>query len=156
MRKALFVFLLLFAANGFAQSGRLTSADVLKAFATLPVGETLAYADDADPDDRLNRPGWYIEKVIFTDKRLTKHAETKAGLLEHFPDKAEPRYWLLNSIEVFKSRAELEAKYWADLQPESPPNPFYYLFTHKNVVLKLDFAFTKQQASEYEAALKSL
>lgn len=108
--------------------------------ASLPVIDEVKYTEETDTNNLLGRPNQYIGKINFSDKR-TKAKTIKQG----------------NSIEVFKTAEDLERrKTYIEGFSKQGGVFLQYIYTHKNVLLRLDHQLLPKEAAEYETALKSL
>jgi len=81
----------------------LTSEQVMDAFryAGLPIINEIVYTESSDPNSLLGRPGQYVGKVNFLDKRIEKAARDKKGCtIEVFASQSAlaPRKTYLESI----------------------------------------------------------
>jgi hypothetical protein len=127
-----------------ATTGSLKIEDVLKAFKTagLPIEKEIIYTQENDPNKLLGRPGQYIAKASWADKRVE---QPESGDLQG------------GTIEAFESQESLERrKGYIEKIGEAAPIFAQHLFSHKNVLLRLERALTPTQAAEYEKALKQL
>jgi hypothetical protein len=131
----------------------------------LPVGKVVCYNDENDPNDLLNRPGGYVEKCDWADKReqSTTEPTTAQGKLCSDPDidpldkelcenaPKEEVDLIGGSIETYEepegaaTRAEKLRAFEGGLLSTG------YTFTPKNDkwVLRVDKELTKAQAQAY-------
>lgn len=108
--------------------------------ANLPVVDEVKFTEETDGNNLLGRPGQYIGKINFSDKR-TKGKAAKQG----------------NSIEIFATAEDLERrKTYTETISKSGGMFLQYIYSHKNVLLRLDHQLLPKEAAEYEAVLKSL
>lgn len=110
--------------------------DKLKTIPTL--GKVVIYTEETDPNHRLGRPGQYFAKLNFTDTRY----------------KSEPENF--GTIEVFKTREELEERYDYVASVTKGTPYLVYQFKHENLLMRLPQEMTPTQAKEYEAALEQM
>jgi hypothetical protein len=108
--------------------------------AGLPVLDEIKYTEETDPNNLLGRPNQYIGKINFSDARIKEKAPKQS-----------------NSIEVFKTAEDLEKrKSYTEGLSKQGGIFLQYIYTHKNVLLRLDHKLLPKDATEYEAILKSL
>jgi hypothetical protein len=127
-----------------ARTESLKIEDILKAFKTagLPIEKEVIYTEENDTNKLLGRPGQYIAKASWADKRIKQ------------PESGDPQG---GTVEAFESQESLERrKGYIEKIGEASPIFAQYLFTHKNVLLRLERALTPTQAADYEKALKQL
>jgi len=89
----------------------------------------IAYTSSTDPDGLLGRPGQYVGKVVFVDRRVAP-----AG----------------GSLEVFRNSTEVAARV-AHLHQAGRPSE--YLFTSGSTLLRLSMALPPAAAEDYATAL---
>lgn len=121
----------------------LTTEAVLDAFknANLPLTDVIVYTEATDKNNLLGRPHQYVGKINFSDKRVKNTAMTKQG----------------NSIEVFLTQEDLEARKNYTEGISKSGGPFaQYVYSHKNVLLRLVHQILPKDAAQYETILKSL
>ncbi len=126
-----------------AVNEQLSAPQVIDAFkkANLPIVGEKVYTEETDPNHLLNRPNQYTGKINFDDKRAAG-ADALSGS---------------QSIEVFANAADLESrKNYTETISKSASMFAQYIYTHKNILLRLDHQLTPSQAAEYEKVLKSL
>jgi hypothetical protein len=109
----------------------------------LPIGEHVEYTAETDPNELLGRPGQYVSKVNFNDKRLTPDDDftvDAGGSIEAFasPDEAAARVAYIDSVT--EGNAMLVEYHWAN-------GP---------VVLRVSKGLTPDQADEYRSILEML
>ncbi|MEO6392358.1 MAG: hypothetical protein ABIP75_10940 [Pyrinomonadaceae bacterium] len=125
-----------------ANFNELTADAVVQAFkkSNLPIYGEVAYNTDTDANHLLGRPNQYVGKISFEDKRVNG-----------------PKMPLNNTIEVFAAKVDLENRksYIEEIVKKASPLGQYF-FVHKNVLLRLEFSLTPNQAKEYETVLNSL
>lgn len=123
----------------------LTSEQVMTALknADLPIINEIMYTEQSDPNNLLGRPGQYVGKVNFSDKRIEKTSRDKQGC----------------TVEVFASLTDMENRKSylnAVTGPTSVGPGKQYIYAHKNALLRLEFAMLPKDAAVYEQVLKSL
>lgn len=130
--------------GGSDQKAERTPDTVLQSLkaAGLPIGQSLSYTADNDPNKLLGRPGQYTGKLMFVDTRITD---------------AAPGFEVANggSIEVFDSATE--AKKRADyIKAVTEGVSFLTEYSYQDgpVLLRLSKSLTPDQAKAYETALK--
>jgi hypothetical protein len=104
--------------------------------AGLPVGRVVCYTDATDPNDLLNRPGGYVEKCDWADKRAEQVAgDVTGGSIETYekPGGASSR---AEYLKAFEGAGMLSTGY--TFQPQ---NAIW--------VLRIDKELTKAQADAY-------
>jgi hypothetical protein len=139
------VGLLLAGCSLFPTSAQVNQADAatilggLKAQG-LPIGESVAYTAESDPNKLLGRPGGYTSKVAWRDTRLGDPLLTgvDAG----------------GSIEVYAdpAGAQRRGEYVRSIA-ESSPMFAEYTYVHGRAVLRISRELTSDQAEQYHAAL---
>ncbi len=143
---ALFALLALVACQGSA-SQPMTAEEVLNALAqaNLPIGDTITFTAETDPNDLLGRPGQYISKVNFRDTRLSVEDDESVSTQDG------------GSIEVFADAqaAEARAQYIHALG-QGVSVLAEYDFVEGYVLLRLSRRITPAQAQEYADALAAL
>jgi hypothetical protein len=98
------------------------------------------YTESSDPNKLLGRPNQYVTKANFSDSRLTNTIE-KDGC----------------SIESFAKQGDLEARRKYTEAISKAGGPFaQYIYSHKNILLRLSHDITPEQAAQYEQILKTL
>ena len=110
--------------------------------AGLPIGLTISYTAESDPDRLLGTPGGYTSRVDFQDTRLPILGSDRpdlqsGGSVEFFPNRAD--MW---------RRAEAIRKRY-----ESGTIPIEYQHRFYNVLLRLTFALTPEQRADYDRVL---
>lgn len=121
----------------------LTSEAVLNAFkaANLPVDNVVVYSEETDTNKLLGRPNQYVGKINFGDTRV----KPKGG--EKSP----------NSIEVFAKDEDLQSrKQYTENISKSASIFAQYIYSHKNVLLRLTHDLLPKDAAQYENVLKAL
>jgi hypothetical protein len=119
--------------------------------AGLPIGETVVYDERSDPNGLLGRPGRYVEKMNFTDKRIKPPSFVPSN-------KADREAALLNcSIEIFKNLDDAQNRhdYLANLGRASGIFDTYR-YLHKNVLVRIDLKLIPSEAEEYRRALETI
>jgi hypothetical protein len=122
----------------------MTAAQVVDGLraAGLPIGAVEVYNASNDPNSQLGRPGQYTSKASFVDTRIGTEVDgvDGGGDVEAFDDQA-----------ALTSRADY-LKAFAD----KPPLGGWYQYTAGNVILRVPFELTPDQAKQYDAALQGL
>ena len=112
--------------------------------AGLPVGPTVTYTEETDPNDNLGRPGQYTAKVAWVDSRVDcpggEPDTTCGGTAEFFTedDDRDKRYDYLGGFA------------------DSPPIGGYYMWRMPGAVVRVGYELTPTQAEEYAAALEAM
>ena len=107
----------------------------------LPVGTYRVYTESTDGNKLLGRPGQYVGKANFHDKRLEKSAtyDTSSG----------------GAVEVFASRAAALNRFkYLKAITQSMPLLVEYDYLEGLVLLRVAGDLTPTQARKYEAALR--
>jgi hypothetical protein len=113
----------------------------------LPVGKVVCYTDESDPNHLLNRPGGYVEKCDWADKRQEQLLANK--------DSTDPDsgFDLVGgSVETFErpGGAAERAAYLHGFEGSGALSPGYtYQPKNANWVLRIDVELTKKQAEAY-------
>lgn len=112
----------------------------------LPIGESITYTAESDPNSQLGRPGQYSSKASFRDTRLADRVTA-----------AEPNVDSGGSIETFPTTAAAERReeYIRGIT-ERLPIVNEYTLREGVVLLRLSHYLTPTQAAEYEAVLRTL
>ncbi len=121
----------------------LTSETVLKGFTTakLPIKNIEIYTEETDVNKLLGRPHQYVGKINFGDTRIKNVGSDKTP----------------NSIEVFSTDEDLQARKTYTEGFSKSGGPFLqYIYSHKNVLLRLSHELLPKDAAEYEKILKTL
>ena len=103
----------------------------------LPVFNIIAYNEETDINGLLGRPNSYTSKVNFADSRIEQY------------DEANPHG---GTVEVFANIDDAKARYDYTMT-FSGSILGSYCFLNGNVLLRIDYQLTPEQASEYEAAM---
>lgn len=102
----------------------------------LPITNITPKTAETDPNKLLGRPHQYVEKIDFKDSRV-KDAEVY--------------------VETFSNLEDLDARYqYVDEIAKKMPMVAQYQIKHKNVLVRLEKAFTPTQVAEYEKAISGL
>lgn len=121
-----------------------TAPEVLQAFkdAGLPLGRVEEYTAETDPNELLGRPNRYTGKFNFEDTRqAAPESETLTG----------------GTVEVFDNKKDLDArKTYIEGVTKNLPTFQQYIYVNKNIMLRIDYALTPEQAKEYETVLNNL
>jgi hypothetical protein len=112
----------------------------------LPIGESIAYTAENDPNELLGRPNQYSSKVMFEDTRLN-------------PDPMAKGFDVQNggSIEVFEDEDDAIARAeYLETVTKSFSFSAEYSYREGTVLLRLSHRLSPDQAAEYEDALKDV
>ena len=130
-----------------AEGSTLTAAEVVDRLQTagLPIGTVTAYDEASDPNGLLGRPGQYTGKSVFIDTRLEASAGSVTGVEAG------------GDVESFDSEQALSdrANYLSAFADE-PPLGGWYQYEAGNVILRVSFDLTPDQAAQYDAALQDI
>ena len=112
----------------------------------LPIRQVEPYTEDNDPNRLLGRPGQYVGKVNFRDRRAEN--DRLKGL-----DVSEG-----GSIEIFETEEDAERRTaYLEGIAKSGVGPFAeYDYPRGRVLLRVAGNLTPKQAREYEAAFKKV
>lgn len=119
----------------------LTSQAVLDAFknAQIPITDVVVYDEKTDPNNLLGRPNQYVGKINFTDSRAK-------GLKKQDC-----------TIEVFDNEDALNArKTYTEGISKASSMFAQYIYSHKNVLVRLNHQVLPKDAAQYETVLKGL
>jgi hypothetical protein len=112
----------------------------------MPIGDSVTYTAENDPNELLGRPNQYTSKVNFKDSRLK-------------PDTIARGFDVQNggSIEFFENEddAIARAEYLEGIGKAFSPMA-EYAYREGTVLLRLSHRLTPDQAAEYEDALKGV
>src|SRR5262249_20484777 len=100
--------------------------------ANIDSGRVVVYTASSDPESLLGRPGQYVGKVAFVDRR------TAAGT---------------SSLEVFRTSADVAARV-AKLHQTAAGQPTEFLYTTATALLRLPADLPPEAADAYAAALR--
>ncbi|MDI6712700.1 MAG: hypothetical protein QMD96_05620 [Anaerosomatales bacterium] len=115
--------------------------EALKA-AGLPIGKVIVYNAENDPNKLLGRPGQYTEKVSWEDARL---------------EQVDPEDPEGGTVEVFARPEDLAARRsYLEQVTKAAPMFQQYMFEAGNVLMRVSFDLTPDQAKQYEAVLQGL
>lgn len=121
----------------------LASESVLSAFkeAKLPITNVEVFTEETDTNKLLGRPNQYVGKINWGDTRA-----------ENIKFDKNP-----NSIEVFASIEDLQSrKNYTESVSKSGGIFNQYIYSHKNVLVRLTHHLFPKDAAQYETILKSL
>jgi hypothetical protein len=124
----------------------LSDKQVVEAFqaAGIPIGTVVCQTEATDPNEMLGRPGQYIQKANWVDKRVEQL------------DSKDP---IGGTVEVFDSAAALKAR-WDYLDALSKGSGMFalnqYMYKGANVIVRVEYALTPTAAKQYESVLQSL
>lgn len=123
-----------------AKASDKNAVGLLQAFkdAGLSVIDEAEYTEETDPNEKLGRPGEYIEKINFNDSGFYEKGDT-------------PEI----SIEVFSSKKDMEKRrdYIQAIVDASDMNAFkYYIYDADKILFRIPYSVTPKVAAEYEKA----
>lgn len=110
------------------------------------VGAVTVFTAESDPNELLGRPGGYLSKAHWADKRVKTRPGDETASIE-----------LGGGVEVFGSEREAKrrASYILDIVKAAPELAgVQYVYQRSKVVLRVSGRLSPTQAKEYEAALK--
>lgn len=115
----------------------------------LPIGRVTEQTAESDPNQKLGRPGEYIASAQFEDTRVEqmpfdpqfdKHDLPTGGV-----------------IEIFNNTKDLQARQkHIEMAYEAMPSAKQYVFVHNNILLRVEFALTPEQAQAYKLSLEKI
>lgn len=124
-----------------------TAADVLANLtdAGLPIGTSVVWTPDTDPNKLLGRPGNYINKATWIDERVASEC----------PD-GEPDWACGGDIELFDDPQALTTRfdYLGTFASNFPGG--YYMWRTDTAIVRVGFALTPDDAAGYEAQLRAM
>lgn len=110
----------------------------------LPIGETLVYTAENDPNKLLGRPNQYTGKAAWLDTRLPRENKEQLSSSDG------------GTVETFANATDLEARRKYVEAVTSAASPFVeYAFTEGTVLVRISKRLTPDQAAQYEALLKN-
>lgn len=113
--------------------------------AGIPIGESINYTAETDPNEMLGRPGGYTSKVNFRDTRLTPERDTiettDGGSVEFFASKTD----LQRRVDHLKS-------VWDTI----PLIDRDVVFTKGTVLLRVSIRLLTEQSNAYGSAFRGL
>jgi hypothetical protein len=109
----------------------------------MPIGKSICYNENNDPNRLLGRPGGYEQKCSWADKRVEQYGDIVGGSVEIFetPGLAIER---AEYLKGFNSPGPLNTG-WTWLVPEN-----------SNFVLRVDSDLTRTQANAYHKAMQKV
>jgi hypothetical protein len=125
-----------------SSSSNLTASQVMEKLKSsgLQIQNDESYNENTDPNKLLNRPNQYVEKINFSDKNIQNALDTKGC-----------------TIEVFANESDLmKRKEYTEKISQAGGVFNQYIYSHKNVLIRLDHGLTPSEAAKYEKALKEL
>lgn len=128
-----------------ADSGDVVSAEkAVQAFKDngLPVGQVIVYDEKTDPNNLLNRPNQYTQKVAFADTSIDQPDP------EFLMDDASP----INggTIEVYPTvDGAIKRKEYVEQVTESMPMLQQYIYVNDTAVLRLEHDVLPSDAEKY-------
>lgn len=116
----------------------------------LPIGETLAYTEDNDPNSLLGKPNEYIEKIDFEDTVLVEQenkTEINGEIYELNIDRDGPYG---GTIEIFENAKDAKARYdYIDSVAHSGPLSMY-MYLYDKVLIRIEKSMKSENAKTYE------
>lgn len=113
----------------------------------LPVGVVLEHTAETDPNHKLGRPNEYIASAKFEDKNVEQIKQTP-------PEIEVPEGGI---IEIFNNPQDLEVrKKYIESVFESMPMLKQYMIAKGNVLLRLEYKITPENAKKYELSLEKV
>lgn len=109
----------------------------------IPIGESIVYTADTDPNKLLGRPGQYVGKASFNDTRLP----------------ASPTWDIQGggSIETFRRTTDLHTRTrYIETITQSSPLFAEYDYSHGLILLRVSHDLDPTQAEAYRTALDSI
>jgi len=106
----------------------------------LPIGKVVNYTTETDPNDLLGRPGQYIDKLSWEDKRIEQSEDDLKG----------------GTIELFDSKENLNKREKYLKQFVESPMFAQYMYVHDLVIVRIDKELTPDQAEEYNTILENI
>lgn len=130
---------------------QITITQIIQQFKSdgLPVGKVQEQTAESDPNHKLGRPNEYIASAQFEDTRIKQVK----------PDPAIGELGLPKGgvIEVFNNLADLDVrKKYIESAYQVMPQSKQYIFVKGNVLLRLEFELTPEQAKAYEHSLNKI
>ncbi len=112
----------------------------------LPIRSIQTYTEENDPNKLQGRPGQYVGKANFRDRRAEDDGASDLDVSEG------------GSVEVFASEDEAEKRTaYVEAIGQSGVGPFAeYDYRRGRVLLRVAGGLTPKQAREYEAALEKV
>ena len=108
----------------------------------LPIGESIAFTAETDPNNLLGRPNQYISKVNFLDTRLERTRPERIDVEDG------------GSVQVFRNEADASAwKEYVEAIGRKAPIFTEYDYQNGPILLRLSKRLTPAQAAENEATL---
>lgn len=115
------------------------------AAAGMPIGKIEAYTAENDPNKLLGRPGQYISKANFVDKRINEPMSDTVDVLNG------------GSVEVFANEQDAKNRFDYVSNIAKAGGMFSeYDFRDGNVLLRLSHDLTPSQEKAYEAAIQKV
>lgn len=117
------------------------------------IGRIVVYTSETDLNKLLGRPGQYISKVTFEDKRIE---QTNANLDKELSTEAERNEPTGGTIEVFENKKDMENRKQY-IEGFSTTSMFsQYVYSKGNALLRVDGDLTPEQANEYETVFNEI
>ena len=132
---------MVFVSAASGASSHLTTTQVVQGFksAGIPIGKVVTYTAADDPNKLLGRPGQYVAKAAWIDKRITSDG-TDGG-----------------TVEIFSSKSELDSRLaYVKAIEGSSPLFLQYIYTDGLAMVRLDSDLTPAAAKKYSVALRAI
>ena len=111
----------------------------------LPIGKITSYSASNDPNKLLGRPGYYISKTNFIDKRVKEPISDGIDVING------------GSVEVFANVTNAKTRYiYLTTVEKSIPMLAEYDYIDRNVLLRISNDLTPKQAKQYQMTLKKV
>ncbi len=143
MLKALLLLSLCFFLACSGNSGQNVSVESFRlklSDSNIPIKDFRVFNAETDPNSLLGRPGRYIEKASWLDSRVDPEKTSSDCTVEAFKDLADLQERMKHLDQVYGAIPITKA----------------YVFTHKNLILRVPFDLTPDQADAYKKVLESL
>lgn len=127
----------------------LGTSDVVGALeeAEIPIVESVTFTSSTDPNELLGRPGQYVGKAAWHDRRVECFAEA--------PD--DINWDCGGDVEVFEDSSNLDDRYqYLSGFAEEPPLGGFYMWRFHNVIVRVTFSIPPEQLPDYEEAFEAL
>lgn len=146
MLKNLFIILCL-SSTGFVHAQ--SSEDVVRNLEIFLIGAVYDFDEEDDPNNQLGRPGQYIQKTSWADRRIDPHDFSERN--EDEINNLDPTEYKGGTIEKFKSQSDLNRRYeYIKNITLDLPILNQYMYKKGLFIMRLDKTFKSSQAKEYE------
>lgn len=143
MKLILIIFGLFLSTSLFAK----TAQDVALDMNIASVDFVRPFDASSDPNEQLGRPNQYIEKVSWPDKRIDPKFESDG----YYDSEIDPTEYKGGTIEKFKNINDLNRRYnYIKNIHLNAPYLNEYMYKKGLYLMRLNKAFTPNQAKEYE------